>query len=70
MEITTISLKYGPMVITVEPTPDGFQRVARYTLTNHPNLNNKTLTSRSKTYKTLRGAANEAEKYSTAQVTR
>ena len=60
----TINLKYGPMVITVEPTSDGkFQRVARYSLVNHPTHSSKTLTSKGKPYRILALAATEAKKY-------
>ncbi len=68
MEISTINLKYGPMVISVEQTSQGWQRIARYSLVNHPKFSQKALTNKSEFYKTQRGAMQEADKYIAQQV--
>lgn len=63
----TLELKYGTMNIEVETVDNGFQRVARYSLAKHSRFSGKTLTNRSKLYKTEAGATREAEKFADQQ---
>ena len=62
----TIQLPRGTMKIEIEEVNGQYQRVSRYTFATGK-FAGKTLTNRSKTYKTERGAVKEAEKFADQQ---
>lgn len=68
MEIAQVLLKYGPMKFHVVETSGGFQAISVYHLTAHPTLSSKTLTNKSKVYKTRAGAEKKARQLHQYQV--